>query len=326
MSSSGAIYRGRLAPSPTGDLHLGVARTALCAWLRARAAHGALVLRIEDIDTPRVVPGSAESIMQDLRWLGLDWDEGPDVGGPHAPYLQSQRTQHYLEALSQLRAQGLLYPCTCTRKEIASAAVASAPHGDLGPLYPGTCRNGSARRDRPAALRFKYVHAAAEGHTSSAPTFTDLLCGPYRDGVVDDFILRRGDGLFAYQLAVVVDDIAMGITEVVRGADLLSSTPRQLALYQALGATPPAFVHVPLLLGSDGARLAKRDKSTHVGELRSHGVSPETIIGALAASLGLVEHGRALPAAELVEGFDLTRLPLTAARMDHVQLTESKPR
>jgi len=293
---------------------LGVARTALCAWLRARAARGVLVLRIEDIDTPRVVPGSAESIMRDLLWLGLDWDEGPDAPGLHAPYLQSQRTERYLAALSQLRAQGFVYPCTCTRKEIAS--VASAPHGDLGALYPGTCRNDSARggrRDRPAALRFKH---AAEGLSASAPTFTDLLYGPYQDGVVDDFILRRGDGVFAYQLAVVVDDIEMGITEVVRGADLLSSTPRQLALYTALGAAPPAFVHVPLLLGPDGARLAKRDKATHIGELRSRGVSKETIIGALAASLGLVEPGRALPATELIQRFELARLPLTAASID----------
>ncbi|HTU61731.1 MAG TPA: glutamate--tRNA ligase family protein, partial [Polyangiales bacterium] len=145
-------YRGRLAPSPTGTLHLGVARTALVAWLRARKHDGVLVMRVEDIDTPRVVTDSAREIMADLRWLGIDWDEGPDVGGPHAPYEQSQRAALYAAALDTLAQRDHLYPCTCSRKDIAS--VASAPHGDLGPLYPGTCRAGTTRTDRPPALRF----------------------------------------------------------------------------------------------------------------------------------------------------------------------------
>jgi glutamyl-tRNA synthetase len=296
-------YRGRLAPSPTGTLHLGVARTALVAFLRARKQDGVLVMRIEDIDTPRVVTESACAIMNDLRWLGIDWDEGPDRGGPHAPYEQSQRGALYAAALETLAQHDRVYPCTCSRKEIAS--VASAPHGDLGPLYPGTCRTGPARSDRPTALRFK--------HRDDAPAFSDLLHGPYRDAVVDDFVLRRGDGMFAYQLAVVVDDIAMQISEVVRGDDLLSSTPRQLALYAALGSPPPRFLHVPLLLGKDGRRLSKRHQAPSIAEYRAHGVSAQTIIGWLAASLGILDSPEPVTPAELIASFELSRLQLTAA-------------
>jgi glutamyl-tRNA synthetase len=298
-------YRGRLAPSPTGGLHLGIARTALVAWLRARKQAGALVMRVEDIDTPRVVADSARAIMDDMRWLGLDWDEGPDVAGPYAPYEQSQRTQLYADALHTLAQRGYAYPCTCSRKDIAS--VASAPHGDLGALYPGTCRNGARASERPAALRFK--------HQGPAPTFCDLLHGPYRDPVVDDFVLRRGDGMFAYQLAVVVDDIAMQVSEVVRGDDLLSSTPRQLALYAALGAPAPQFVHVPLLLGPEGTKLSKRHQAPAIAEYRAHGVSAPSIIGWLAASLGLLERPEPVRPAELVADFELARLPLTAATL-----------
>lgn len=299
-------YRGRLAPSPTGGLHLGIARTSLCAWLRARQSRGSLVLRIEDIDTPRVVPGSAASIMDDLRYLGLDWDEGPDCGGPFGPYMQSQCTQRYLDALAQLRARGLAYPCTCSRKEIAG--LASAPHGDLGPLYPGTCRSGARPNARPPALRFK--------HDGPAPGFTDLLAGPYPDPVVDDFVLQRGDGMFSYQLAVVVDDIAMQISEVVRGDDLLSSTPRQLALYRALGAEPPAFLHVPLLLGPDGRRLSKRHGAPAIAHYRAAGVPAERIVGFLATTLGLLPEPRPISPRQLVADFDLARVPLTAAKVD----------
>lgn len=299
-------YRGRLAPSPTGGLHLGIARTSLCAWLRARKSQGTLVLRIEDIDTPRVVPGSAESIMADLHYLGLDWDEGPDCGGPHAPYLQSRRMPQYQAAIAALRARALVYPCTCSRKEIAG--LASAPHGDLGPLYPGTCRSGARPVDRPPALRFMQL--------GPAPGFTDVLCGPYPDPVVDDFVLQRGDGMISYQLAVVVDDIAMEITEVVRGDDLLSSTPRQLALYAALGATPPSFLHVPLLLGPDGRRLSKRHGAPAIASYRERGISAERIIGFLGASLGLLPDPQPITAAELLAVFELAHLPLTAARVD----------
>lgn len=296
-------YRGRLAPSPTGTLHLGVARTALAAWLRARKQDGALVMRIEDIDTPRVVSDSARAIMADLRWLGIDWDEGPDLGGPHLPYEQSQRAGLYEAAIDTLRQRDFLYPCTCSRKEIAS--VASAPHGDLGPLYPGTCRAGTTRSDRPPALRFK--------HRGDAPVFDDVLHGPYRDALVDDFVLRRGDGMISYQLAVVVDDIAMQIAEVVRGDDLLSSTPRQLALYAALGAPAPRFLHVPLVLAPDGRRLSKRHQAPSIAEYRDQGVTAPAIIGWLAASLGILDAPEPVTPTELIASFELSRMQLTAA-------------
>jgi glutamyl-tRNA synthetase len=291
-------YRGRLAPSPTGKVHFGTARTALCAWLAARACGGALVMRIEDLDRPRVVPGAADAIMRDLRWLGLDWDEGPDVGGPHAPYLQSQRTPRYDHALSRLRASGLVFECSCSRAEVAAAS--SAPHGELGPRYPGTCRAGPTRPERARALRF---------HMPQAPGFVDRVYGAIGAAEGDDFVVHRADGQYAYQLAVVVDDLAMGITEVVRGADLLSSTPRQIALYRALGATPPSFLHVPLVLGADGARLAKRHGAVAIAEQRERGVRPDALVGALAHSLGLAAAGERLTASELIGRFDPAKLP-----------------
>jgi glutamyl-tRNA synthetase len=306
-------YRGRLAPSPTGHMHLGVARTALVAWLRARRAGGRLVLRIEDIDTPRVVSGSAEAIMSELRWLGIDWDEGPDRGGPHAPYTQSARTELYARALEQLRAQGDVYPCTCSRKEIAQ--IASAPHGDLGPLYPGTCRSGPSHPGRPASQRFRMP--------SPAPHFVDRLQGPYDAGVSDDFVLQRSDGVYAYQLAVVVDDLAMGITEVVRGDDLLSSTPRQLALYEALGAQPPAFLHVPLMLDADGRRMSKRFGSLSITQCQQAGVSASRVVGMLAHTLGLAEADEALALPALLERFDLAKLPSAPTVFDSARLVSS---
>lgn len=307
MIASG--YRGRLAPSPTGRLHLGIARTALVAWLAARARAGTLVLRSEDLDPPRVVPGAAESIMADLRWLGLDWDEGPDVGGPVGPYQQSERGALYDEAIDRLARAHQLFRCSCTRAEVLAAS--SAPHGELGPRYPGTCRAHPRHPERPTSLRFRM---------GAGEPFADRLQGlqPASDG--DDFIVRRADGLYAYQLAVVVDDIAMGITEVVRGADLLSSTPRQLALYRALGAQPPAFVHVPLVLGADGLRLAKRDAATAIGELREAGIASERVVSLLAASLGLCAQGEPVRPSDLIDRFDVTRLPRTA-----VQLADPRP-
>jgi glutamyl-tRNA synthetase len=291
-------YRGRIAPSPTGKLHLGTARTALIAWLAARAAKGALVLRIEDIDGPRVIAGADEAIMHDLRWLGLDWDEGPDAGGEHGPYLQSQRSALYDAALVRLEQAGRLFRCTCTRAELAAAS--SAPHDDLGPRYPGTCRDGASHPRRAYSLRFRQDDC--EG-------FVDRVYGRQTATEGDDFIVHRSDGLYAYQLAVVVDDIAMGITEVVRGADLLTSTPRQIAIYRALGAEPPAFLHVPLLLGPDGKRLAKRHRAPAIADYRKAGVAPERVIGWLAASAGLASPAELLRPADLVARYDPTRLP-----------------
>jgi glutamyl-tRNA synthetase len=309
-----AHYRGRLAPSPTGTLHLGVARTSLVAWLRARKLGGTLVLRIEDIDGPRVVKGSAESLMSDLRWLGLDWDEGPDVGGAYGPYTQSERIESYAAAIARLQSTTAIYPCTCSRKDILE--LASAPHGDLGALYPGTCRNGVTRQDRPPALRLKV--------DAPAPSFTDALHGPQPARDVDDFVLQRGDGVYAYQLAVVVDDIAMAITEVVRGDDLLSSTPRQLALYRALGAEAPGFLHVPLMLAPDGRRLSKRDHAPSIAEYRAAGVSREKIIGLLASTLGLVSHGSQVSARDLIDVFEVSALPREPSVLDAIAPTSAR--
>lgn len=268
------VYRTRYAPSPTGKMHLGHARSALVAWLQARHQGGRIVLRIEDLDPPRVRPKSAEAIQRDHEWLGLDWDEGP--------FFQSERYGLYEAALKRLQEQGSVYPCTCSRKEWLAAA-SSAPHiGEGPPLYPGTCRQGPTHPERRPAWRFAF---------DEAETFVDGIHGEVAAPTVSDFILKRSDGLWAYQLAVVVDDAAMGITEVIRGDDLLSSTAPQLALYDALGAPRPNFAHVPLVLGSDGVRLAKRHGAVGVSDYREAGVSREAILGMLGASLGLLEDG-----------------------------------
>ncbi len=300
-----SAYRGRFAPSPTGLVHLGTARTALVAWLRARSLGGRFVMRMEDLDLPRVRAGMADAILEDLRFLGLDWDEGPDVGGPHAPYAQSERGALYRDAIARLEAAGTLYRCTCTRRELSESA--SAPHGDE-PVYPGTCSGGPTHPERPAALRFRFPHA---------DPFDDALMGPRDDGVGGgDFVVARSDGIFSYQLAVVVDDLAMEITEVVRGADLLSSTPRQIALARALGGAPPGYLHVPLVVGPDGERLAKRHGAIAVRELAASGMSVEAIVGRLAASLGLVPEGEPMRARDLVGRFELSRLPRAPGVLD----------
>lgn len=295
---AGVPYRTRYAPSPTGEMHLGHARTALVAWLRARAAQGRIVMRIEDLDTPRVREGSEASILADHEWLGLDWDEGP--------FHQSERLADYQAALDLLRAEGRLFECTCTRREIQDA---SAPHGDMGPRYPGTCRDAPSHPERSAAWRFRM---------RSAPPFEDLVHGARPGGDPDDFIVRRSDGLFAYQLAVVVDDHAMGITEVVRGDDLLDATPRQVALYEAFGWTPPAWLHVPLVVGDDGERLAKRHGAVGVAAYREAGWTAPGLIGMLAQSLGIGDGSPARPD-ELVDALDpcqLVETPWQAPPLD----------
>ncbi len=278
-------YRGRFAPSPTGDLHLGSLATALVAWLRARAADGVLLLRVEDLDAPRVVAGSEARQLADLRWLGLDWAEGPDVGGTAGPYRQSARHADYEAALARLAAAGHTYLCDCSRREIA--AVASAPHaGDEGPRYPGTCRAYGMRARpfrRPPAVRL----AVPPGRVVVDDAFQGRLCQDVA-AEVGDFVLKRGDGIYAYQLAVVVDDLAMGVTEVVRGADLLASAPRQVLLAQLLGGQAPAFAHVPLVVAADGARLEKRTPRHTLAACREAGVRPDALVAWLARTLGLV--------------------------------------
>jgi glutamyl-tRNA synthetase len=303
--------RGRFAPSPTGQLHLGNARTALLAWLDARAAGGAFVMRIEDLDRARVQAGAEAQQLDELRWLGLDWDEGPDRGGPFAPYRQSERAAGYDAAIERLLASGRAFLCACSRADVARAS--SAPHDEHEPRYPGTCQKVD-----PAAV---IARAAAQGRAPAVRfagrgeriDFVDQVYGRISaepDGV-DDFVLRRADGTAAYQLAVVVDDAAMGITRVVRGADLLGSTPRQIALYRALGLASPSFAHVPLVVTPGGERLAKRRRPQTLASLR--GMAPEIVVGWLAASAGLDTPGRPRTAASLLEGFSLGRIDRSPA-------------
>jgi glutamyl-tRNA synthetase len=310
---------GRFAPSPTGAMHLGNVRTALLAWLSARSAGGRMILRIEDLDASRVVPGAEQKLLDDLAWLGLDWDEGPDAGGPFAPYRQSERAHLYDEATHRLLESGQAFLCACSRADVARAA--NAPHGEEGPRYPGTCRD----RD-PAAVE---AMAAGQGRRPTirfrgggrALAFADGLHGPVDPlgaAGLDDFVIRRADGCAAYQLAVVVDDAAMGVTEVVRGDDLLSSTPRQLALYRALDLTAPRFSHVPLVLAPGGERLAKRTRPQALADLRENGVAPEAIVGALAASAGLCPAGYDFRPRDLVPGFLLDRVSRTAVTLDRL--------
>ncbi|HEX6797271.1 MAG TPA: tRNA glutamyl-Q(34) synthetase GluQRS [Ktedonobacterales bacterium] len=306
--------RGRYAPSPTGALHLGNLRTALLAWLFARHASGRFILRIDDLDLPRVRPGATDRMLADLRWLGLDWDEGPDAGtgGPYGPYVQSARQAIYDAALARLREAGLVYPCYCTRAELAR--LASAPQaGDDAPRYPGTCRHLTAAecRAREAAGRRPALRFRAPDEPIR---FVDTLHGEQTESVaetVGDFLVCRSDGIVAYQLAVVVDDALMGVTQVVRGADLLPSTARQLALYAALGYPPPReYVHVPLLLGADGARMAKREGALGLDPLRERGARPEGVLGMLAARCGLWPSGEPVTLDDLLAAFAPERITI----------------
>jgi len=278
------MIRTRFAPSPTGDLHAGGAWTALASHLVAKRSGGESILRIEDIDTPRVLPGSRERIEEDLAWLGFTFDEGSNGEGPYAPYAQSERTARYTQALEKLSALGLTYPCDCSRAEIAR--VASAPHSGEETVYPGTCRNADPHRafKRPPAIRIK----VPENVTLQ---LIDTVQGGYAQHVhrdIGDFVLQRGDGIFSYQLAVATDDSEMNITDVVRGADLLSSTPRQLLLLDLLQKkTPERYWHVPLVISPRGERIAKRVREATIRSLRDSGVQPETILGELAHGLGV---------------------------------------
>lgn len=339
--------RGRFAPSPTGKLHLGNAFAFLMAWLSMRRQGGLMVLRIEDIDPDRSRPEFVHAIMEDLAWLGLDWDEGPpkaneekdseDNGGENqsnrrkknrfGPYVQSLRSPRYEEVIAQLQGRGLVYPCYCTRKELRM--LASAPHiGDEGAPYPGTCRmltdnqremlRASGRRP---SLRLDTEAAARQLNADAASPlvlrFTDGILGEQRFTMKDcggDFALRRSDGVFAYQLAVAVDDADMGITEVVRGEDLLLSTPRQLLLFQLLDKTPPRYAHVPLLHDAAGERLAKRHKSLELAALRLAGLSPQDVLSCLGGLSACLDRpadpteSREALLARMTAGFSLKKL------------------
>jgi glutamyl-tRNA synthetase len=306
VGAMSGVVRGRYAPSPSGDLHLGNLRTALQAWLFARCAGGNFILRVEDLDRPRVRPGAAGRMLSDLRWLGLDWDEGPDAGGPYAPYTQSERQKIYQAYLQRLRDAELIYPCYCTRAEIAR--VASAPQqGEEGPRYPGTCRNLTIAQRKQHEARGRRPCWRFRVDEERVVTFTDLLAGHTEQQVqqaVGDFIVYRSDGIFAYQLAVVVDDALMRINQVVRGVDLLYSTPRQILLYEALNFPLPNFAHVPLMLDEAGKRLAKRTLSAGLEPLRAAGATAAEVVGQLAASCGLAEAGEVVSASGLAQRYD----------------------
>ncbi len=291
---------GRFAPSPSGRMHMGNLFTALMSWLSVRSTGGRWILRIEDLDPQRSRREHAEAIEADLRWLGLDWDEGGlDNIGPSGPYSQSHRGHLYAAALEQLRSAGMVYPCFCTRADIMAS---NAPHlSDGNIIYAGTCRPAPAPpfppvvTDRPHSERLWVPDETIE--------FTDRLCGRVSSNLstdCGDFVLRRADGAWAYQLAVVVDDALMGVTEVVRGDDLLLSTPRQLLLYRLLGFTPPEFAHLPLICNEAGIRLSKRDRAMNMEHLRLTS-TPSEVIGRLAAIAGLTDSpSRSLITADLI--------------------------
>lgn len=281
-------YRGRLAPSPTGYLHLGHARTFWIAQGRARQNGGILVLRNEDLDSARSRPEFERAMYEDLRWFGFEWQEGPDVGGPYGPYSQSERLEFYRDAFERLKSGGFVYPCSCSRKDVERAV--QAPHqGEDEPVYPGTCRSRAS--SAPDAMKsFSIPHAGAGESTrwnwrfrvsdGESIEFTDGNFGRQRMVAgtdFGDFVVWRHDGVPSYQLAVVVDDAAMRITEVVRGADLLRSTVRQLLLYRALGLKTPDFFHCPLMTDERGVRLAKRHDALSLRTLREQGARPERL-------------------------------------------------
>ena len=309
-----ATHRGRFAPSPTGRLHLGNAWAAVLGWLWARSQRGEFLLRVEDLDIARSRPELTEALLADLEWLGLRFDG--------APVFQSSRPDLHRQAFDRLRAAGRVYPCFCTRTEIARAV--SAPHGpaDDGPRYPGTCLGLSAEkgaeraRTRPPAWRFRPREGLAE--------VRDLLHGAFVQDVardIGDFVVLRNDGVPSYQLAVVVDDAEMGITHVLRGDDLLGSTPRQMQLCEALGLPIPVYAHVPLLLGPDGKRLAKRAGTPSLADLRERGIPPQRLIGLLAGWAGLGD-GRPVSLEDLVPRFALERLPRAPIAVDPPQVNE----
>jgi glutamyl-tRNA synthetase len=303
---------GRLAPSPTGAQHVGNARTYLVAWLSARSRGGRVALRMEDIDSPRVKPGAAEEACADLRWLGLSWDEGP--------IFQTARLPLYEDALEELKKRELVYPCTCTRSDVERAA--SAPHFEHeGPAYPGTC---ASRRAADAASLASRSFSWRFRVGSEPIGYNDALLGAIRvaPGAGGDFVVWKSVGTPAYQLAVVVDDAAQGITEVIRGDDLVPSTPRQILLYRALNLSQPTFAHIPLVVGPDGRRLAKRHGDTRLAILRAGGVAAEGLLGLLAWSCGWIDRPGPMTPKDLLPLFRLETIPRNAFVLERKMLEE----
>ena len=306
---------GRFAPTPSGRMHLGNLFCALTSWLSARSKGGSYILRIEDLDPLRCSREYSQLLEEDMRWLGLDWDEGGlDDIGPHKPYSQSQRSDIYEQMLDLLRQKKLIYPCYCSRSELHAA---NAPHlSDGSTVYSGKCRYMS--EEEKAAKAKKRGGAMRVIVPDEDVTFTDICYGARTQNLKSecgDFILRRSDGVFAYQLAVVVDDALMGVTEVVRGRDLLDSSFRQIYLHKTLGFTPPEFGHHPLILADDGRRLSKRDLDTDVGFLRNR-FTAEQLLGQLGFISGQIDRPEPLTAAELLSCFDWLKMPREDIKID----------
>jgi glutamyl-tRNA synthetase len=309
--------RCRFAPAPSGSIHVGNVRTGLFSWAFARHHGGAFILRVEDTDASRVTEEAVHGVIASLRWLGIDWDEGPDVGGPHAPYRQSQRDRVYRDAVDRLLEQGDAYPCYCTPEELEERRRLAEQRGET-PGYDGRCRSLTTeeraafeREGRPAAIRF---HLPEREHVVD-----DLVKGAVRfaPGALGDFVLRRSDGSPTFLLAVAVDDMLMRVTHVVRGDDLLTSAPRNAAVIEALGGTPPRYAHVPQVNGPDGRPLSKRHGSTSVEAFREQGFLPEALMNYLAL-LGWSKDADTtfLSREELIEAFDLARVSSNPAAFD----------
>lgn len=317
-----------MAPSPTGRLHLGNAWTFLFAWLAARKENGRVILRIEDIDTTRCRGAYVDSIIEDLKWLGLDWDYGPGSTGQdtdyHAiQYCQSQRLDQYRQALDKLVSAGLVYQCFCSRKELQS--LASAPHlDDIGFVYPGTCRylddrqkDRLTRAGKKACLRF-LCH-------DDKIFFQDKVFGRQEMTLAEcggDFPVQRADGVFAYQMATAVDDALMGIDLVVRGRDLLYSTPRQIAIIRSIGSQPPEYAHLPLLLDENGERLAKRHQSLSIAHLRESGINAWKIIGLLAFKAGMNPEKLAIKPIDIIANFSFTSFPKQDCMISNMEIQQ----
>jgi glutamyl-tRNA synthetase len=324
---------GRLAPSPTGAQHLGNARTYLIAWLAARSQKGKVILRIEDIDSPRIKPWAISQALTDLAWLGIDWDEGPDKPGPQSPYLQTERLDRYRQGLLALQQCERVYPCTCTRTDIEQAA--SAPHrleGETawidGPVYPGNCSQRSAAE----ASHLNEVNFAWRFRCDcGVMRWEDGFYGPQALNAgeqLGDFVVGKKDGWPAYQLAVVMDDHDMQVSMVVRGHDLIPSTYRQQMLYQFFGWQPPHFYHVPLVVGTDGRRLAKRHGDTRLSTYRDRQIPATHLVGWLAWSCGWIAEFRPITAEELIPLFSWATIPKfnLVVPTDFVDFCHERPR